>query len=201
MKLIRLIIISLATFSTLIAMAEDSKTTNQYAQATFAGGCFWCMQPPYDSQEGVIETIVGYTAGHKSNPTYEEVSSGLTGHTEAVRVIYDPEKVSYEKLLEIFWRNIDPTQENGQFADRGSQYRTGIYYHSEQQRKLAEISKDQLQKSAKFSRTIATEIKPVGDFYRAESYHQGYYKKNEQHYNLYKLGSGRAEFIKKNWKD
>ena len=180
-------------------MKTETPAENE-AVATFAGGCFWCMQPPYDNTPGVLKTYVGYTGGHVKDPSYEAVSRGTTGHTEAIRVIYDSSKVSYEKLLDVFWRNIDPTQEDGQFADRGSQYRTGIFFHSPEQERLARASKDTLQKSAKFGRPIVTEISPAGDFYRAEEDHQGYYKKNSVHYNLYKLGSGRAGFIEKNWK-
>lgn len=171
----------------------------QEAEATFAGGCFWCMQPPYDNQKGVLRTYVGYTGGSVKDPSYEQVSAGTTGHTEAVRVVYDPAVVSFETLLDIFWRNIDPTQANGQFADRGSQYRTAIFYHNEEQKKQAEASKEKISKMAKFSAPIVVEISPAGDFYRAEAYHQGYYKKNETHYNLYKLGSGRAGFIERTW--
>lgn len=175
-------------------------TTNpDRAFATFAGGCFWCMQPPYDNQKGVLETYVGYTGGTVKDPTYEQVSSGRTGHTEAVLVVYDPKVVSYETLLDVFWKNIDPTQKDGQFNDRGSQYRTGIFFHSEEQKKLAEASRDALGKSAKFSSPLAVEISPAGDFYQAEEYHQGYYKKNEKHYKLYKLGSGRAGYIERVW--
>ncbi len=186
------------------ALGEESSATMETnkkmeAEATFAGGCFWCMQPPYDNQKGVLKTYVGYTGGTFESPTYEQVSSGTTGHTEAVRVIYDPSVVSYQTLLDIFWRNIDPTQANGQFADRGSQYRTAIFYHNEEQKKLAEKSRDALVKMAKFSAPIVVEISPAGDFYQAEPYHQGYYKKNATHYNLYKLGSGRAGYIERTW--
>lgn len=169
------------------------------AFATFAGGCFWCMQPPFDNQKGVLETFVGYTGGTVKDPTYEHVSSGRTGHTESVLVVYDPKVVSYDTLLDIFWKNIDPTQKDGQFADRGSQYRTAIFYHTEEQKGLAEASRDALTKSGKFSAPLVVEISPAGDFYQAEEYHQGYYKKNEKHYKLYKLGSGRAGYIERMW--
>jgi methionine-S-sulfoxide reductase len=171
------------------------------AEATFAGGCFWCMQPPYDKTPGVLSTVVGYTGGTKKDPTYEEVTGGQTGHAEAVRIYYDPKQVSYEKLLEIFWKNIDPTQQDGQFADRGSQYRTAIFYHDDEQKKLAGESRERLAKSGKFSKPIVTEIAPAGDFYRAELYHQDYYKKNATHYKLYSIGSGREPFLKNKWKE
>ena len=167
--------------------------------ATFAGGCFWCMQPPFDKIPGVQKTLVGYTGGKVENPTYEQVSSGTTNHAEAIQIYFDRTKVSYGQLVEEFWRNIDPTQADGQFADRGTQYRTAIFVHSAEQRKIAEDSKAKLQASSKFGRPIATTIEPASDFYRAEEAHQGYYKKNATHYNLYKVGSGRAGFIEENW--
>lgn len=167
--------------------------------ATFAGGCFWCMESPFDKLEGVISTTVGYTGGTMKNPTYDQVCSGATGHAEAIEITYDPARISYEKLLDAFWKNIDPTQENGQFADRGTQYRTAIFYHSEEQKRLAEGSRDQLQKSGKFSKKIVTEIVPAQEFYPAEEYHQEYYKKNPGHYQLYRSGSGREQFLKKTW--
>lgn len=170
-------------------------------KATFAGGCFWCMQPPYDKLKGVVSTQVGYTGGHKKNPTYGEVSSGTTGHAEAVEILYDPAQTSYEELLDVFWHNIDPMTSNGQFADKGNQYRTGIFYHSEEQKRLAIASKETLEKSGKFSRPIVTEIVPASEFYPAEDYHQKYYRKNPAHYNLYKFGSGRETFIKELWRD
>lgn len=181
------------------AMTTPEAKTSLSEQATFAGGCFWCMESPFDETPGVLSTTVGYTGGKKDNPTYEEVSSGSTGHTEAVLVEFDPAKVSYETLLDVFWRNIDPTQADGQFADRGSQYRTAIFFHSPEQKESAERSKAALQASGKFQKPIAVEISPSGDFYRAEEYHQDYYKKNEVRYKLYKVGSGRQAFIEKTW--
>ena len=169
-------------------------------KATFAGGCFWCMQGPFDFLEGVITTTVGYTGGTAENPTYETVSSGKTGYAEAIEVTYDPEKVSYKELLDVFWRNIDPTTQNQQFADRGTQYRTAIFYHNEYQRDLAKNSKEELEKSGKFDNPILTDIVPASKFYPAENYHQKYYEKNPLRYNLYKEGSGRAGFIEKTWK-
>lgn len=172
---------------------------NRLGVATFAGGCFWCMEPPFDNIPGVVETIVGYTGGQTENPTYEQISRGDTGHAEAVQVRYDPSKVTYQQLLDVFWRNIDPTQADGQFADRGPQYRTAIFVHNDEQRALAEASKRALQDSQKFDRPIVTSIEPAGDFYRAEEYHQDYYRKNSSHYELYKVGSGRAGFIERTW--
>ncbi|NLP03791.1 MAG: peptide-methionine (S)-S-oxide reductase MsrA [Fibrobacter sp.] len=168
--------------------------------ATFAGGCFWCMQGPFDATEGVISTRVGYTGGTKENPTYEDVSSGRTGHAEAIEIEFDPEKVSYEELLEIFWRNIDPTTKNQQFSDKGTQYRTAIFYHDEKQKELAEKSKMELEKSEMFDKPIVTEIVPASRFYPAEEYHQEFYQKNPQHYQAYKTGSGRSAFIERMWK-
>jgi methionine-S-sulfoxide reductase len=141
-------------------------------KATFAGGCFWCMEPPFDKLDGVISTIVGYTGGQEKNPTYEEVSSGKTGHVEAIQIVYDPSSVTYAELLDVFWRNIDPTQMNGQFADTGRQYRTSIFYHSQEQKQLALASKDELEKSGRYDKKIVTEIVPAGAFYSAEEYHQ-----------------------------
>lgn len=167
--------------------------------AIFAGGCFWCMVHPFDKIDGVKEVISGYTGGHKKNPTYEEVSSGTTGHVEAIEVIYDPSRVSYRKLLDVFWRQIDPTDAGGQFVDRGSQYRTVIFYHSEEQKRLAEESRRELEKSGRFGKPIVTEILPASVFYRAEEYHQDYYKKNPLRYKFYRFNSGRDQFLKKVW--
>jgi peptide methionine sulfoxide reductase msrA/msrB len=172
-----------------------------FAKATFAGGCFWCMEPPFAQLEGVIRVTSGYTGGEKDNPTYEQVSMGRTGHAEAVQIEYDPKKISYEKLLEVYWRQIDPIDAGGQFADRGSQYRTAIFYHDAEQKKLAEKSKENLQKTGRFKGTIATEIVPAGKFYPAEEYHQDYSEKNPLRYRMYKMGSGRETFLKEKWKD
>jgi len=169
------------------------------AKATFAGGCFWCMEPPFDKLDGVISTTSGYTGGQKKNPTYQEVSAGHTGHTEAVQVVYDPAKVSYAKLLEVFWKNIDPTVKDRQFCDTGSQYRTGIFYHDEEQKKLAEASKLQLDKTKPFAAPIVTEIAAATTFYPAEDYHQDYYLKNPVRYNFYRTGCGRDARLKELW--
>lgn len=169
--------------------------------ATFAGGCFWCMQPAFDVLPGVLSTFVGYTGGEKANPSYEEVSDGNTGHFEAIQVTYDPEKIRYWRLLVTFWKNIDPTAETGQFADRGTQYQTAIFYHDEEQKRLAEISKQQIGKSGKFKDPIATKILPAKPFYRAEEYHQKYYLKKTGQYEQYKIGSGRAGYLHRTWPD
>jgi len=177
----------------------EEKQAKNLKKATFAGGCFWCMQPPFRMVEGVIDVVSGYAGGTKENPTYEEVSSGITGHLEAVQVTYDPEKVSYDTLLDTFWRQIDPSDPGGQFADRGSQYHTAIFYHDEEQKTLAEASKKQIDESGKFARPVATEIRPFTNFYPAEEYHQDYDKKNPARYHQYKVLSGRERFIDKVW--
>jgi len=178
---------------------EGGKAMEQNAKATFAGGCFWCMEPPFEKLEGVKSVTSGYTGGKEKNPTYQQVSWGKTGHAEAVEIIYDPKAIEYKVLVDVFWRNIDPTQANGQFADKGKQYRTAIFYHNEEQKRIAEESKKALEESGKFDKPIVTEIVPAGPFYPAEEYHQDYYKKNNAHYKSYRYGSGRASFIKKVW--
>lgn len=167
--------------------------------ATFAGGCFWCMVEPFDERPGIYDVVSGYTGGHVENPTYEQVVSQQTGHVEAVQIEYDPHIMSYEELVSTFWQQIDPTDANGQFHDRGPSYRTAIFYHNKKQKEIAEKSKQQLAKSGKFSRPIVTEILPAQPFFPAEENHQYYYKKNAFHYKLYKRGSGRESFIKDNW--
>lgn len=166
-------------------------------QACFAGGCFWCIEAAFAELDGVLKVVSGYTDGYLANPSYEEVSAGDTGHTEAVKINFDSNKISYDQLLEVFWSQIDPTDIGGQFADRGSQYRTGIYYYDEAQRRLALKSKELI--TAKFNKPIATEIKAARDFYPAENHHQCYYKKNPEHYNSYKQNSGRAKFVAENY--
>ena len=199
-KLVSALILSLVITNTGWTMSEaKTNTANTTEVATFAGGCFWCMQPPYDKLAGVVSTAVGYTGGNVPHPSYEAVCSGKTGHAEAVQITYDPRKTTYKELLDVFWHNIDPTVLNGQFADMGSQYRTAIFYHSEQQRLQAEQSKMELGKSGKFKAAIVTEIVPATTFYAGEDYHQKYYQKNSLHYEAYSVGSGRKGFIKKNW--
>jgi len=179
--------------------AMESGKNSSYMEATFAGGCFWCMEPPFDSLSGVVETVVGYSGGKEKNPTYEQVWQGRTGHAEAIRVVYDPTKIDYETLLETFWINIDPTQEDGQFADRGRHYRTAIFYHDDSQKEKALLSKKKLEESGKFKKPIVTSVEKFVSFYRAEEYHQNYYEKNPIHYGNYKIGSGRAGFIERTW--
>ncbi|AST91757.1 MULTISPECIES: peptide-methionine (S)-S-oxide reductase MsrA [Sutcliffiella] len=169
--------------------------------ATFAGGCFWCMVKPFDEQPGIEKVVSGYTGGHKENPTYKEVCSETTGHYEAVQITYNEQLFSYEKLLELFWQQIDPTDEGGQFHDRGDSYRTAIFYHTEEQKTVAEQSKQALEHSGRFNKPIVTKILPATVFYEAEDYHQDYYKKNEFRYKMYRVGSGRDAFIKQHWKD
>ncbi len=181
------------------ALTHAQTPTVKTARATFAGGCFWCMEAPYDKLPGVIATISGYMGGQVKNPTYERVSSGRTGHTEVVQVEYDPAKVSYEKLLEVFWANIDPTVKNAQFCDHGTQYRSGVFYHDDAQRKFADASKAALQKSKPFKADIVTEITKAGEFYPAEDYHQDYYQKNPVRYKLYRNGCGRDARLKELW--
>ncbi|MDX8366236.1 peptide-methionine (R)-S-oxide reductase MsrB [Cytobacillus sp. IB215665] len=169
--------------------------------ATFAGGCFWCMVKPFDEQPGINKLISGYTGGHKENPTYKEVCSETTGHYEAVQISFNPEVFPYEKLLELYWMQIDPTDAGGQFHDRGDSYRTAIFYYTEEQKKLAERSKEDLERSGKFKQPIVTKILPAMRFYPAEEYHQDYYKKNPFRYKMYRQGSGRDTFLKKHWRD
>jgi len=170
-------------------------------EAYFAGGCFWCTEADFEKVKGVIDAISGYTGGHVANPTYEQVSEGGTGHVEAVKVIYDPTKVSYEQLLQYFWMHIDPTDAGGQFVDRGPQYRSVIFYSDEQEHRLAEASKKKLAESGRFDKPIVTEILPLGPFYPAEEYHQDYYKKNPIRYRYYRYRSGRDQYLKKVWGD
>jgi methionine-S-sulfoxide reductase len=169
------------------------------AAAVFSGGCFWCIQPPFDDAKGVLSTYVGYTGGTTQNPTYEDVSSGETGHRESIEVFYDPTQISYKQLLDIFWRNINPTQADGQFYDIGSQYTTAIYYSNDAEKRAAIESRDALQKSGKFSGAIATQILPLDKFWPAEEHHQKYSHKNPGHYEDYHAGSGRDSYFQQTW--
>lgn len=178
---------------------NDTELLNHTELATFAGGCFWCMVKPFDQWPGVVQVTSGYTGGHVPNPTYEQVCSGLTGHVEAVQIVFDPNTFPYEQLLDVFWHQIDPTDEGGQFCDRGSSYSTAIFYHTEQQRQIAEASKQRLQESGRFSRPIVTPILPAIPFYEAEDYHQDFYQKSARHYQLYRTGSGRDDFLRRTW--
>jgi peptide methionine sulfoxide reductase msrA/msrB len=178
---------------------EIPKEDKMIRIATFAGGCFWCTEADFEKSPGVVKVISGYTGGQKENPSYGEVSSGTTGHVEAVQVYYDSSKITYEELLDYFWKHIDPTDSGGQFVDRGSQNRSVIFYHDEEQKRLAEKSKEELSQSGKFNKPIATEILKFTKFYEAEEYHQDYYKKNPLRYKFYRYNSGRDQFLKKVW--
>lgn len=201
-------IICLFGLSASIALADKSPSAEkgdggaaqlQTRKVTFAGGCFWCMEKPFDEVPGVQSTTSGYMGGKENNPTYKEVSAGITGHAEVVQVLYDPTQVSFETLLEVFWRNIDPLTKNKQFCDAGTQYRSGIFFHSDEQRVLAEKSKRELEKSNRFSEPIVTEITKASQFYPAEEYHQDYYKKNPIQYKAYRYGCGRDKDLERIW--
>jgi len=178
---------------------DTGKEEMKLQTATFAGGCFWCTESDFEKLPGVVKVISGYTGGTKENPTYAEVSSGKTGHVEAVRVYYDPTKITYEELLDYFWKHVDPTDTGGQFVDRGAQYRSAIFYHGEDQKRSAEKSKEALSKSGKFNKPIATEIVKLTKFYEAEDYHQDYYKTHALKYKFYRYASGRDQFLEKVW--
>ncbi|MDC0357478.1 peptide-methionine (R)-S-oxide reductase MsrB [Oligoflexia bacterium] len=182
-------------------MAEMKNDNGPVEFATFAGGCFWCMEPPFEKLPGVYGAVAGYAGGKVENPTYQEVSSGGSGHLEVVQIKYNPEKVDYKELLEVFWRQIDPTDAGGSFVDRGEQYSSAIFYHNAEQQQLAKAAKAQLEKSGKFDKPIATKILSLDRFYKAEAYHQDYYKRNPIRYKFYRSRSGRSQFIEKTWKD
>lgn len=181
------------------SMSDTRSENTQYEYATFAGGCFWCTETALAHRKGVVSVTSGYTGGHVANPTYEEVSSGETGHTEAVRVEFNPAEISYKTLLGIYWRTIDPTDPGGQFYDRGSQYRTVIYYHTPEQKRMAEESKAKLNASGRFGKPIVTAIEPAEEFFFAEEYHQEFYKKNPLRYQSYAQGSGRSARLAGIW--
>ncbi len=182
-----------------VAGAAPDARPGTLVKATFAGGCFWCMEEALDKVEGVVSTTSGYTGGRQKNPTYEDVSAGGTGHAEAVEILYDPAKVTYATLLDVFWRNIDPTTPDRQFCDGGNQYRSAIFYHDEAQKRLAEDSKRKLEKSKPFKEPIVTEIAPAASFYPAEEYHQNFYEKNPIRYRVYKYNCGRAQRLQELW--
>jgi peptide-methionine (S)-S-oxide reductase len=187
-----------AIIASLLCLASVAAADAQeMAKATFAGGCFWCMEPPFDALDGVVSTTSGYTGGHTANPTYEQVSAGKTGHAEAVEIVYDPRKVTYARLLEVFWRNIDPLTANAQFCDTGSQYRSGIFVHDATQRKLAEASKEAA--AQRLQKPIVTEITAASQFWPAEEYHQDYYKKNPIRYKFYRTSCGRDRRLEAIW--
>ena len=197
-SLVLVLIIATNGFS---ALGNENKpaSSSGSSRATFAGGCFWCMEPPFEKLPGVLKVISGYTGGSKANPTYKEVATGSTDHAEAIQIQYDSSKISYNDLLEVLWRNIDPTDTDGQFVDRGKQYRPAIFYHNKNQKNKAEISKDNLEKSKRFEKKIAIQIVKATEFYSAEEYHQDFYKKSPLHYKIYRVGSGRDQFINKIW--
>jgi peptide methionine sulfoxide reductase msrA/msrB len=180
-------------------MDTKNKVVENARSAVFAGGCFWCTESDFEKIDGVIEAVSGYTGGRMENPTYKQVSAGGTGHIEAIKVVYDPAKISYSQLLDILWRHIDPTDAGGQFVDRGDQYRSAIFYASDEERQMAEASKKALAASGRFDRPIVTDILPLGTFYEAEDYHQDYYKKNSLRYKWYRSGSGRDKFLETTW--
>jgi peptide-methionine (S)-S-oxide reductase len=196
MKMLTIEMMGLAVM--LIAVTTVMAATD-LAKATFAGGCFWCMEHPFDEIPGVVSVTSGYTGGQKKNPTYEEVSAGGTGHAESVQIVYDPAKVTYEKLLKVFWHNIDPTAKDRQFCDSGHQYRSAIFYHNEEQHQLALQSKAELEKTKTFREPVVTEIVPATEFYPAENYHQHYYKKNPIRYKYYRFSCGRDQRLKELW--
>jgi peptide-methionine (S)-S-oxide reductase len=187
-----------AIIASLLCLASvGAADAQELAKATFAGGCFWCMEPPFDALDGVVSTTSGYTGGHTANPTYEQVSAGKTGHTEAVEIVYDPRKVTYARLLDVFWRNIDPLTANAQFCDTGSQYRAAIFVHDATQRRLAEASKEAA--AQRLKKPIVTEITAASQFWPAEEYHQDYYKKNPIRYKFYRTSCGRDRRLEAIW--
>ncbi|TAN45079.1 MAG: peptide-methionine (S)-S-oxide reductase [Nitrospirae bacterium] len=182
-------------------MNRNNSPAKKTETAVFAGGCFWCMQYAFDKVKGVVSTAVGYTGGTTKNPTYEEVSSGISGHAEAIEIIFDPSVITYDELLDVFWQNIDPTTPNRQFSDAGTQYRTAIFYRNDGQKKAAAAAKEKLNQSGLFEKPIVTGIVPAATFYKAEEYHQKYYEKNRLRYKAYSSGSGRESYLKKKWGD
>lgn len=199
----RFLLASIAIVATLSG-ANSSGTAEPAPAATktaiFAGGCFWCMQPPFDQAKGVVKTVVGYTGGSEADANYEKVSAHQTKHRESIEVTYDPAQISYDQLLDIFWRQINPTQADGQFHDIGLSYQAAIYYGTDEEKKAAEASKEKLSKSGRFQKPIVTEILPAMKFYPAEEYHQKYYLKNSADFETYHVGSGRVGFLEKVWK-
>ena len=199
------LLLSMVSWATVLPAADSTPKkgtpAGQLQKATFAGGCFWCMEHPFDELPGVVSVTSGYTGGHQSNPTYEEVSAGGTGHAESVQIVYDPSKIGYDKLLERYWHNIDPTVKDRQFCDVGHQYRSAIFYHDEEQHRLALQSKKALELNKPFQGPVLTEIVPAGPFYPAEEYHQHYYKKNPIRYKYYRTACGRDNKLKELWGD
>jgi peptide methionine sulfoxide reductase msrA/msrB len=199
--LILLVSYALIAASTVASSQGQNSSPAETRTAIFAGGCFWCIQPAFDKAKGVIKTVVGYCGGTEPNPTYEVVSSEKTGYRESLQITYDPAKISYDQLLDIYWRQIDPTQADGQFTDIGPSYRAGIFYGNDDEKKIAEVSKEKLARSGKFNKSIVTEILPAMKFYPAEAYHQKYYQQNPEHFEAFEEGSGRVSFKKKTWEN
>lgn len=199
MKFLKWFMLASMFFAGQGAAQAAGSSPERLEKATFAGGCFWCVEADFDKVPGVTETVSGYTGGQKADPTYEQVSAGGTGHAEAVQITYDSQRVSYEELLKVFWRSIDPTTRNAQFCDHGDQYRTAIFYHNDKQRQLAEQSKQALEKTKPFKESIVTEITPAGAFYPAEDYHQNFYKKNPLRYKFYRFNCGRDQRLEQLW--
>ena len=195
----KIVIFLMILYVIILIQPNSVLAKSKFEKATFAGGCFWCVESAFEGLDGVTEVVSGYTGGNKKNPTYEEVSLGNTGHVEAIQITFDPAKISYSELLDIFWKQINPTDSGGQFADRGLQYRTAIFYHSDEQKAVAEKSRDKLAKSGVYKGPIVTEIKKAEQFYNAEEYHQDYSKKNPYRYQFYKQGSGREDYLIKIW--
>ena len=186
---------------TIASSQAQNSSPAETKTAIFAGGCFWCIQPAFDKATGVIKTVVGYCGGTEPNPTYELVSSEKTGYRESIQITYDPAKISYDQLLDIYWRQIDPTQADGQFTDIGPSYRAAIFYGNDDEKRIAEASKQKLARAGKFSKPIVTEILPAMKFYPAEAYHQKYYRQNPEHFEAFEEGSGRISFKKKTWRE
>jgi peptide methionine sulfoxide reductase msrA/msrB len=199
--LILLLSYTLIAGFTIASSQGQNSSPAETRTAIFAGGCFWCIQPAFDKAKGVIKTVVGYCGGTEPNPTYEVVSSEKTGYRESLQITYDPAKISYDQLLDIYWRQIDPTQADGQFTDIGPSYRAAIFYGNDDEKKIAEISKEKLARSGKFHKPIVTEILPAMTFYPAEAYHQKYYQQNPEHFEAFEEGSGRISFKKKTWEN
>jgi methionine-S-sulfoxide reductase len=203
MKRILILLLSYAAMagSTITTIHGQNSSPTETRTAILAGGCFWCIQPAFDKAKGVIKTVVGYCGGTEPNPTYELVSSEKTGYRESIQITYDPAKISYDQLLDIYWRQIDPTQADGQFTDIGASYRAAIFYGNDDEKKIAEMSKEKLARSGKFKKPIVTEILPEMKFYPAEANHQKYYQQNPEHFEAFEEGSGRVSFKKKNWEN
>ena len=201
MKRTLILLLSYAAIAggTIISSQGQNPSPAETRTAVLAGGCFWCIQPAFDKAKGVIKTVVGYCGGTEPNPTYEIVSSEKTGYRESIQITYDPTTISYDQVLDIYWRQIDPTQSDGQFTDIGPSYRAAIFYGNDDEKKIAETSKEKLARSGKFNKPIVTELLPATKFYKAKAYHQKYYQQNPEHFEAFEEGSGRVSFKKKAW--